>query len=147
MDDDDYSQVLESEIAKLRSTLAKIPEFQRLKLLEKHLMEYRAISPTALTLKPQTPAHPMKDVTRYGRDGSKAAVIVRAAESYLQQRAKRAQSSDIVLGLIDAGIDLPAEKASAFVSSYLSTSPLFDNVRGEGYGLVSWHKQNKLELT
>jgi hypothetical protein len=137
---DDYSLVLEREIEKLRAVIAtmiaKTPEGQRLQLLERHLMEYRAIAPAG---KPVMVPHPgVKDLARYGRDGSKAAVIVRASESFLKQRRKRAQSSEIVQALHDAGIDLPEEKASAFVSSYLSTSALFDNVKGEGYGLVEW---------
>jgi hypothetical protein len=134
---DDYSLVLEREIENLRAIIAKTPEGQRLQLLERHLMEYRAIAPAGTSV--LVPHHPAKEnLARYGRDGSKAAVIVRASESFLKQRRKRAQSSEIVQGLQDAGIGLPEEKASAFVSSYLSTSALFDNVKGEGYGLVEW---------
>jgi hypothetical protein len=134
---DAYSLVLEREIENLRATIAKTPEGQRLQLLERHLMEYRAIALAGTPV--MVPHHPGKEnLARYGRDGSKAAVIVRAAESFLKQRHKRAQSSEIVQALQDAGIDLPEEKASAFVSSYLSTSALFDNVKGEGYGLVEW---------
>jgi hypothetical protein len=147
MDDSEYCEVLESEITKLRTVLAKNPDFQRLKLLEKHLMEYRAISPAAVTSTPKPPPHPIRDMSRYGRSGSMASVVVQASEGFLKKLARRAQSSDIVAALLEAGIDLPAEKASAYVSSYLSTSPLFDNVKGEGYGLVEWQTQNKLELT
>ena len=135
---DDYSLVLEREIEKLRATIAKTPEGQRLQLLERHLLEYRAIAPVGNPV--MIPHHPAakEDASRYGRDGSKSAVIVRATETFLKQRRKRAQSSEIVQALQEAGIDLPEEKPSAFVSSYLSTSPLFDNVKGEGYGLVEW---------
>jgi hypothetical protein len=136
---DDYSLVLEREIEKLRATIAMTPEGQRLQLLERHLMEYRAIAPAG------TPAivryRPKEDLSRYGRDGSKSAVIIRATESFLKQRRKRAQSSEIVQALQEAGIDLPEEKTSAFVSSYLSGSALFDNVKGEGYGLVEWQAE------
>jgi hypothetical protein len=134
---DEYSLALERQIENLRALIAKTPDGQRLQLLERHLMEYRAIAPVGDPV--IVPNHRVKEtLARYGRDGSKAAVIVRASESFLKQRKKRAQSSEIVQALQDAGIDLPEEKASAFVSSYLSTSALFDNVKGEGYGLVEW---------
>ena len=134
---DQYSLFLEKEIESLRAIIAETPEGKRLSLLERHLKEYRQLGmPSDPVMVPQ---HPLKAETgRYGRDGSKAAVIVKASEDYLKRRRKRAQSSEIVQALQEAGIDLPEEKASAFVSSYLSTSPLFDNVKGEGYGLVEW---------
>jgi hypothetical protein len=134
---DEYSLALERQIENLRALIAKTPDGQRLQLLERHLMEYRAIAAAGASV--IVPHHPVKEtLARYGRDGSKAAVIVRAAESFLKKRHKRAQSSEIVQALQEAGIDLPEEKPSAFVSSYLSTSALFDNVKGEGYGLVEW---------
>jgi hypothetical protein len=134
---DDYTLFLEKEIERLRAIVAESPEGKRLQLFERHLQEYRQLDLPGIPV--IVPQHPMKtDLGRYGRDGSKAAVIVRASEQFLKRRHRRAQSSEIVQALQEAGIELPEEKASAFVSSYLSTSPLFDNVKGEGYGLVEW---------
>lgn len=142
---DDYSLFLEKEIERLRAIIAETPEGKKLHLFERHLREYRLLGVAGdPVIMPSPP--PRADMSRYGRDGSKAAIIVKASEDYLKRRLKRAQSSEIVQALQDAGIILPEEKASAFVSSYLSTSPLFDNVKGEGYGLIEWHQQDKLEL-
>jgi hypothetical protein len=142
--DDEYLRVTNLEIAKLRDQLSASPIYQRLKMLERHVLEYRALAPN-IAPKAVVAPHPIKDLSRYGRSGSRAAVIVQAAEAYLNLRKSRAQSADIVQALVEAGIDLPTEKASAFVASYLSNSPLFDNERGKGYGLVEW-KQIKMEL-
>ena len=138
---DDYSLFLEKEIERLRAVIGETPEGKRLSLFERHLKEYRQLAtPSDPVIVPQH--HHLKAETgRYGRDGSKAAIIVKATEDYLKRRRKRAQSSEIVQALQEAGIDLPEEKASAFVSSYLSTSPLFDNVKGEGYGLAEWQAE------
>jgi hypothetical protein len=130
-----YVQAVQDEIEKLKGELIRVPAFQRLRLLEKHLAEYQAIIPGQPTL---APAHPIKDYQRYGRPGSKAAVIVEGAEAYLNQTKTRAQTGQIVAALVEAGITLPDANPVGAVSSYLSTSPLFDHVKGEGYGLVEW---------
>jgi hypothetical protein len=72
------------------------------------------------------------------RIGSKAAEVVDAAIQYLRQTGRRAQSSEIVEGLTKMGIHLDAPNPTSVVSSYLSTSKIFDNVRGKGYGLAEW---------
>jgi hypothetical protein len=143
---DDYSLFLAKEIERLRAVIAETPEGKRLHLFERHLREYQQLGVDGDPVIMPTPSAKI-DMSRYGRDGSKAAVIVKASEAYLKRQLKRAQSSEIAQALQEAGIELPEEKASAFVSSYLSTSPLFDNVKGAGYGLVEWQQQNKLELT
>jgi hypothetical protein len=139
---DEYSLFLEKEIERLRAVIAKTPDGQRLQLFERHLKEYRSLNPDGqhpaiLSVRPLT----KEGLARYGRDGSKSAVIIRASEAFLKRHRRRAQSSEIVQALQEAGIDLPEEKPSAYVSSYLSTSPLFDNVKGEGYGLVEWQAE------
>jgi len=106
-----------------------------LRLLEKHLSEYQAILPGHPVAEPQ---HPVREYNRYGRPGSRAALIVEGAESFLRRHKNRAQTSEIVEGLLAGGVALPTGNAISVVSSYLSTSPLFNHVKGEGYGLAEW---------
>jgi hypothetical protein len=133
-----YVQAVQEEIEKLRGELTRVPAFQRLRLLEKHLTEYQAILPGQPVAEPQ---HPIRDYNRYGRPGSRAALIVEGSEAYLKKNKKRAQTGEIVLGLVAAGVVLPDGNPIGAVSSYLSTSPLFDHVKGEGYGLVEWETE------
>lgn len=72
------------------------------------------------------------------RAGSRAAQVVALTQDYLRQRMKRAQSAEILGFLRLQDVDLPSTNPVATVAAYLSSSDIFDNVRGEGYGLVEW---------
>jgi hypothetical protein len=115
--------------------LTRVPAFQRLRLLERHLAEYQAILPGQPVAEPQ---HPVREYNRYGRPGSRAALIVEGAEAFLKRHKKRAPTGEVVEALTASGIAIPTGNVIGVVSSYLSTSPLFDHAKGEGYGLVEW---------
>src|SRR4051794_33016171 len=106
---DDYSLFLETEIERLRAIIAQTPEGKKLNLFERNLKEYRLLGVTGDPVIMPTPATGRVDMSRYGRNGSKAAVIVKASEAFLKVRLKRAQSSEIVEALRDAGIELLEE--------------------------------------
>jgi hypothetical protein len=45
------------------------------------------------------------------------------------------------------GIEVPGQKPTAVVASYLSHSTRFDNVRGQGYGLTEWQSQTNAPIS
>ncbi len=71
---------------------------------------------------------------------SMTAQIIEAATAYLLQKGTRAQTTEITEAVVRDGASLPDNptKQRDYVSSILSHSPLFNNVRGEGYGLAEW---------
>jgi hypothetical protein len=77
------------------------------------------------------------------KPGTQAETILMASAAYIRQRNARAPSGEILKALTEQGIAVGGQNPSATISSYLSHSALFDNIRGQGYGLVEW--QSKTE--
>ncbi len=78
-----------------------------------------------------------KKITYGSNPNSRTTAIVNAAVTYLRQKGSRAETPEIQRALIAAGLNVGDARPDT-VSSCLSHSPLFDNVRGQGYGLVEW---------
>jgi hypothetical protein len=79
--------------------------------------------------------------SRTTRAESQAATVIRIAEEFLSTARRRAPSSEIYSEIAGRGIVIPGQKPDSVVSSYLSSSPKFDNVRGQGYGLTIWNSE------
>jgi hypothetical protein len=82
-------------------------------------------------------------VIRSHRPGSLSSAVLRATEDFLRCKGSRAPSGEILEALNAKGIEVPGQKPTAVVASYLSHSTQFDNVRGQGYGLTEWQSQTK----
>lgn len=72
------------------------------------------------------------------REGTKAFSHISEAQAFLRNKGARAQTREIMEALQARGVVFEGEKPMAALASTLSHSALFDNVRGEGYGLVEW---------
>ena len=130
---DQLLKAAETEAAELRAELEKIPLYQRLKTVEKFISDY-----TSLRLVPVLPLQGnISKIAKYGRQGSVSANVIEATEAYLNIINRRAMSSEIYEA-IKSKVDVPGKTPTSTLSSYLSTSDLFDNVKGQGYGLVAW---------
>ncbi len=78
------------------------------------------------------------------RSTSNAAVVCKIAEDFLRQHGRRAESSVIWEQVKRQNVDIAGEKPVSVVASYLSNSRIFDNVRGQGYGLREWNSTKTL---
>jgi hypothetical protein len=144
--------VLEEEERKLLTELRSYPAFQRLELVQALIRAYRAPSvsgsfhgASASALAGNLPSlNPVVTVAahreRRPRQSSTAAQVVKVAEEFLVKLGRRAPSSEIAEEVRRHGIELRGAKPTGVVSSYLSSSDLFDNVKGEGYGLTKWRQ-------
>lgn len=81
------------------------------------------------------------------RAGSRSAQIEAAAAAWFRQHGKRAQSLEIMRALEQQGFEFTGAKPTAALASVLSHSALFNNVRGEGYGLAEWPMHTTGEAT
>jgi hypothetical protein len=72
------------------------------------------------------------------RPGTQAEVLLTSAAAYLRDKNSRAPSTEISKALAAQGVTIGGKDPSATVAAYLTHSPLFDNIRGQGYGLVEW---------
>lgn len=88
---------------------------------------------------------PVRAVGRTTRAESKAATVIRIAEEFLSTARRRAPSAEIYREIAGRGIEIPGQNPESVVSSYLSSSPKFDNVRGQGYGLTAWNTHPKAD--
>lgn len=83
---------------------------------------------------PTTPPKP-----RVPRQESVASQVIKVSEEFLTKVGRRAQSAEIYGEMRRLGMEIHATNPAAIVSSYLSSSPKFDNIRGQGYGLATWN--------
>lgn len=145
---DDIVTLLKQEEARLLSALAASPAFHKLQAIQNTLRAYGAEPAKIDTFAPllsrvlatgsDSSEKLLPETVRPTREGTKAAEIIREAELFLDQRGQRAQSNEILEHLEKKGIRVSGTNPVAVVASYLSTSKLFDNVRGQGYGLARW---------
>jgi histone H3/H4 len=136
MDEDATLKSAEAEAAALRAKIEQTPEARRLRVLEKFINDYRSIEPV------QRIVARYQSKLKYGRPGSAAAILCEASEAYLKKIKRRAMSGEIAEHIKEKGISISGNP-TATLSSYLSTCNLFDNRKGEGYGLVEWSKTNE----
>ena len=88
------------------------------------------------------PARPRRKIVRQHIPGSASARVVEFAVRHLREKGARAQAPEIIDGKTHGeGLELRVDA----VSSSLSHSALFDNVRGQGYGLTEWHQSSESE--
>jgi hypothetical protein len=76
--------------------------------------------------------------TRTPRPESMASQTLRIAEQFLERIGRRAQSGEIYGEMKRHGVEIQGNSPESVVSSYLSNSNKFNNVRGRGYGLSVW---------
>lgn len=137
---------LRARLEELRFELLEDPRFQeheRVKLLLDvwSTVAERPPAPklrgSTLADQPPVPWLPGK-VGRVVTDTGMAAVCEAAAE-FLRKKGARAPSGEIQAALVDGGLMRPGPRDRSRVTSYLGRKKeMFDNIRGEGYGLVEW---------
>ena len=65
--------------------------------------------------------------------------VIEASADYLRRKGARADSAEIQKELVRSGILEDAPRDRSRITSYLGRAKaMFDNVRGEGYGLREW---------
>jgi hypothetical protein len=72
------------------------------------------------------------------KPGTQTQAIETAAAAYLREKGSRAPSTEISKVLLAKGVAIGGKDPSATVSAFLTHSSLFDNIRGQGYGLAEW---------
>ena len=65
--------------------------------------------------------------------------VIEASADFLRRKSARADSADIQEELVRCGILEDGPRDRSRITSYLGRAKaMFDNVRGEGYGLTEW---------
>lgn len=132
----DILQAARQEEERLLDELRPFPQFRKLEAV-------RALIATYLEGSPPKPlqAAPANATQKRRSSIPLSAAVVHAARMYLEAAARRAESAEIAEAVQRAGVEIDSSRGASIVSSYLSQSPVFDNVRGQGYGLSEWSKK------
>ena len=138
----DLLNAARAERVRLLQELRKIPAFRQYEAVCAVVTAYVPADSGAMDAAPRTLSPGDGASPRPEREGSKATMIARAAESFLQGAKRRAQSPEIMRAVVAQGITLSGDNPLPALSSVLSHNPLFDNVRGLGYGLVEWNTED-----
>jgi hypothetical protein len=65
--------------------------------------------------------------------------VIEASADFLRRKGARADSAEIQKELVRSGILEEGPRDRSRITSYLGRAKaMFDNVRGEGYGLTEW---------
>ena len=138
----DILNMARREAEALRSTLARNPEYQKLQQIQKLIDVYESLEITSED-KPRTETTTVSPPTASGvaavyRLGSKVAQVDEVVSKFFLERGSRASSGDVLPIVTAAGIEMTGKIPAKTLSSFLTNSKRFNNVKGFGYGLVEW---------
>lgn len=142
--ENDFLKAAHEEEDRLTAELRNNPVYQRLELVRTLIRTYESghqeIRPSA-HIEQRSVTRP-----RQPRSQSMSAIICQATEKYLEMLGRRAESSMIANEMKRLGLEVPGQKPTSVIASYLSNSDRFDNVRGQGYGLKKWANLTKEQI-
>lgn len=136
-------EALRAERKRLYQELLANPTFKKYDLARRMSAAYADAEDNdegAIISPPDPSSQQPAPIQRMSRPGSRASEITEATAKWFSTRqpGQRAQSLEIMRVLQARGFTFVGTKPTAALASVLSHSDLFDNVRGEGYGLKSW---------
>jgi hypothetical protein len=126
-------QMLEAALREqnaLRTELYQVPAYRKLLEVQKVIELYRSLETVG------GPGEPIASARR--RRGSGAAIAEAVVHEHLSRTGRRATSGQLIDLVREAGVRMPGASGIRNLSAVLSTSKLFDNLRGWGYGLAEW---------
>jgi hypothetical protein len=132
----DLLQAVREEEQRLVDELRQNPTFRKLEAVRLMIGAYEAGAVTGFGHATIQAPRAMGRIS--AREGTKAFNQISEAQAFLRKKGRRAQTREIMEALEEQGIVIASEKPLAALASTLSHSALFNNVRGEGYGLVEW---------
>lgn len=149
MSDSEMLKAAKAEVLRLEAELVATPTYQKLQLAKK------VVDLWAATEVPVSSGNALDHVIRSGYPSrkrfftfagggdegpmTKTRRIEVTAVTYLKAKGARATSNELLEAMTQAGVDIGGAEPIKALSSYLSTSKEFNNVRElGGYGLAEW---------
>ncbi len=123
------------EREQLQAELRANPTWQKLQQVQKLIATYEALEGASDNAKPLT-VKPLSSPT--ARQGSKVAMVDEVVSKHLKKTGVRASSGDLLPIVQEAGIEMTGKIPAKSLSSLLTTSKRFNNLKGFGYGLAEW---------
>ena len=148
----DLIKALRERREELRNELQENPSFQEYELVCR-LLERREASvavPSSVRTKapqrkpapkrqPAPQQHAVEGPAPFTRTEKGMNAVIEASADFLRRKGARADSAQIQEELVRCGILEEGPRDRSRITSYLGRAKaMFDNVRGEGYGLREW---------
>ena len=142
----DLIKALRERREELRNELQEHPLFQEYELVCR-LLERREASvsipsplrPKAPRRKPAPQQQPVDRPAPFTRTDKGMNAVIEASADFLRRKRARADSAEIQKELVRSGVLEDGPRDRSRITSYLGRAKaVFDNVRGEGYGLREW---------
>ncbi len=143
----DLIRALRERREELRNELQEHPAFQEYELVCRLLERREASVSTPPSLRPKTPQRkpapqqqqPVDRPAPFTRTDKGMNAVIEASADFLRRKGARADSVEIQKELVRRGILEDGPRDRSKITSYLGrVKAMFDNVRGEGYGLREW---------
>ncbi|MGC2198633.1 MAG: hypothetical protein WA633_00575 [Stellaceae bacterium] len=148
----DLIKALRERREELRNKLQEDPAFQEYELVCRLLERREASVPISPSLRPKTPQRkpasqrkpapqqqPVDRPAPFTRTDKGMNAVIEASAEFLRRKGARADSVEIQKELVRRGILEDGPRDRSRITSYLGRAKaMFDNVRGEGYGLREW---------
>jgi hypothetical protein len=136
----------------LRNELQEHPSFQEYELVCRLLERHEASVSTPSSLRPKAPQRkpalrrrpapqqqPVDRPAPFARTDRGMNAVIEASADFLRRKGARADSVEIQKELVRSLILEDGPRDRSRITSYLGRAKaMFDNVRGEGYGLREW---------
>jgi hypothetical protein len=148
----DLIKALRERREELQKKLQEDPAFQEYELVCRLLERREASVPISPSLRPKTPQRkpasqrkpaprqqPVDRPAPFTRTDKGMNAVIEASADFLRRKGARADSVEIQKELVRRGILEDGPRDRSRITSYLGRAKaMFDNVRGEGYGLREW---------
>ena len=135
---DDVVEALRAARDRLRERLRSHPEFQDYEAVSAMVARYEAAEASErIPPRNENPPPPSEKPLPFRRTETGMVAVQQACEEYLRRKGSRATSPELLVEM--ARLRLMREDQVGVLSSYLSRGKaIFDNERGQGYGLLEW---------
>jgi hypothetical protein len=136
----DLIKALRERREELRNELQEHPLFQEYELVCRLLERREASVAVPSSVRPKAPQqHAVVGPAPFTRTERGMNAIIEASADFLRRKGARADSAEIQGELVRSGILERGPRDRSRITSYLGRAKaMFDNVRGEGYGLREW---------
>ena len=142
----DLIKALRERREELRNELQEHPLFQEYELVCRLLERRKASVSTPSSLRPKAPQRkpapqqqPVDRPAPFTRTDKGMNAVIEASADFLRRKGARADSAEIQKELVRSGVLEDGPRDRSRITSYLGRAKaVFDNVRGEGYGLREW---------
>ena len=149
----DLIKALRERREELRNELQEHPSFQEYELVCRLLERHEASFAVPSSFQPKAPPqrkparkrqpapqqHAVEGPAPFTRTERGMNAVIEASADFLRRKRARAASAEIQEELVRCGILEEGPRDRSRITSYLGRAKaMFDNVRGEGYGLREW---------